>query len=193
MSADAAQRKYITDPLPDEPPAHVPVEPPAAGEGMPGGSSSLNDGSLADRVKQRRRALETRQNETFDLPGYEGILAAEFRLLAWTEGRKIGRVNAEVPEEELQLLYTCADGLLAAHTRFFEVHGTEQVEITETWQTLCTLAGRSIPTDASDRVAMLALLDDVGVMSLWSEYETWRITRGRRINEEVTRDFKKTG
>ncbi|MCU1500587.1 MAG: hypothetical protein JWM47_4540 [Acidimicrobiales bacterium] len=195
MSADAdavEARRYIDAPTEPATPAEA-APPPGPAPDEAAGSSSLGM-SLADRVKTRRQALETEQNITLDLPGYEGILAAEFRLLAWTEGRNIGRTNAEEPDEALQLLYTSADCLLTAHVQFFEIDGEDEKPLDDdTWQTLCGRADVRLPAGASARVAMIALLEDVGVMSLWSEYEAWRVTRGRRIAAAVVRGFNKTG
>jgi hypothetical protein len=72
--------------------------------------------SLKDRVQQRSRQLRVEQAETFDVPGYEGILRARYRALGLKEidqiAERVGRIK-EI-DDTTRKLYVYADHLVRA-------------------------------------------------------------------------------
>jgi hypothetical protein len=67
--------------------------------------------------------------ETFDVPGYVGILKVEYQALDYPDLRKITKRHERVRDEAQQELLTAVDTLMAASVNSYEVKedGSEQV------------------------------------------------------------------
>jgi hypothetical protein len=151
-------------------------------------------GSLADRIKQRREALENQTTTVLELPGYEDMLAVEFRLLGWQLQRKIAERHVRIKDKAIRELYTAADTLLTAQIGTYEItESGEQKPISDDWFGLCARAGISLRDDTTLRQAMIALLTDSGVTSLVIEWNEWAENRGKDVGDDVVRGFARSG
>jgi hypothetical protein len=78
--------------------------------------------SLREKVQARRAALQSNTTETFDVPGYEGILKVRYRVLSW---REITRINERVGkikglDDADTQLYVAADTLIVASEAVYD-------------------------------------------------------------------------
>jgi hypothetical protein len=151
---------------------------------------------LKDRLERRRKKLETSQSEKFDIPGYEGILKVELGLRSWEVNNSIARRVQQIEKDEgLRTLYTAAGQLLRATESFWEVPeggGDETPAELHSWLEVARYAGHTLPEDATPRTAMVALLQDTGIMFLWTSWVQWLSERGVEVDEEMMRDFSGT-
>jgi hypothetical protein len=92
--------------------------------------------SNADRIRAKREEIAAETTEVFDIPGYDGDLAARYRRMEWTEIQKVGeRARASKhPHKELHgqadiIAAACIELLVRdqnnpeAYERFGEVDG----------------------------------------------------------------------
>lgn len=149
-------------------------------------------GSLAARMRGRAQELERQVTETFDIPGWEDILAVELRLMPWATLRGIGQRNRKVKQAAIQELYTAADSIITATEQFYEVAGEHKTPLEESWITLAKRTGRPLPEDLTQRQAVIALVGDTRVMVLYNEWSEWMQGERRDVDEEVMRDFRMT-
>jgi hypothetical protein len=152
-------------------------------------------GSLAARMKRRGQQLEDQRTEIFEIPGWEDILAVELRLLGYEESRRIGqRLVRSVRDETLRELYSYADQIIAATERFYEIDGDRRTPVERTWVQLARDGcPAKLPEDLTARQAMIALVKDRRVATLFVRFEEWMQGERPQIDEEVVRDFGMTG
>jgi hypothetical protein len=151
-------------------------------------------GSLADRMRARRDLVEAQHTKTLDIPGYEGVLAAEYRMLSWATIRKIAARHDGLRDPAMQEVYAAADTLIRACEEIHEVRGDGQLRATgERWKALAQAAGAKLPDDATDRQALIALfVHDTRVMEHYRDYEQWIRGRTGEVEDDVVRDFGET-
>lgn len=151
-------------------------------------------GSLADRMRARREHVEAQHTKTIDIPGYEGVLAAEYRILSWATINKIAARHDHLRDESLQMLYAAADTLITACEEIHEVRADGSLRATgERWVALAAAAGAKLPDDATPRQALLALfVHDTRVIEHYRDYSQWVRGHSPQIDEDVVRDFAET-
>lgn len=78
--------------------------------------------SLRDKVQARRAALQKDRTVTLDVPGYEGILRARYRVLSWKEIGKIGERVAKIKDLDAaqRELWAAADTLVLASEAVYD-------------------------------------------------------------------------
>jgi hypothetical protein len=152
------------------------------------------DDSLSGRMKQRAEQLSAQKTEIFDVPGFEGIVAVEFRMLSYERSRKIGQANDKVRSVAMRELYNMADQLVIATERFYEVmpDGTRK-PVNHDWVSLARGGlDRPLPAGLTPRQALLAVVGDRRVSFLYGEWEDWQRGERTEIDSEVVRDFEVT-
>jgi hypothetical protein len=151
-------------------------------------------GSLADRMRARREALEKNTTTTWDLPGFDGILAVEYRALGYQALRKITKRHEQQPDEGLLELYVACDTLIGATIEVYEISETtgKLAATGERWLELARRAGVDLPENSTQRQALLALVPDAAIVSLYNRYTGWIARSGTEADEAVVRDFERT-
>jgi hypothetical protein len=78
--------------------------------------------SLRDKVQARRAEMQQNTTETFDVPGYEGILRVRYRVLSWKEIERIGERVAKIKDLDgpTSRLYVMADTLVVASEAVYD-------------------------------------------------------------------------
>jgi hypothetical protein len=130
--------------------------------------------SLAERMRSRRETLERNATRTWDLPGYEGILAVKYRAIGYQALRKIVHRHAELDDEGLMELYVACDTLMTATDEVYEIDAN---------------GGH---TPLGERWIELARRADVSLMALYRRYERFVARTDREADEAVVRDFDET-
>lgn len=150
-------------------------------------------GSLAERLRTRRESLEKDSSRTWDLPGYEGILAVKFRAIGYQALRAILHRHADLDDEGLMELYVGCDTLMTATDEIYEVtdDGSHN-PLGERWIELARRAELPLPDNPTQRQALLALVPDTAVMGLYRRYELFLALSDREADEAVMRDFDGT-
>jgi hypothetical protein len=151
-------------------------------------------GSLAERLRERRERLERNATRTWDLPGYDGILAVKFRAVGYQTIRKIIHRHAELDDEGLMELYVACDTLMSATEETYEV-GADDGKLTplgERWIELARRADVTLPENPTQRQALLALVPDTALMTLYRRYERFLGRAAGEADEAVVRDFERT-
>jgi hypothetical protein len=154
-------------------------------------------GSLADRARQRRESIRKQNTERFTVPGYDGIIEAEYRLLDW---KRIGKVQAAHDQlrrrdEDLAVLYSAADLLIAANVDIVDLTGPDPKSLGLTWGPALAreLGVEDLPDNCTPRQALLAILVvDSRVIDHFRDYERWQQGHAPRTDEEAVRDFEGT-
>lgn len=151
-------------------------------------------GSLSSRMERRSNELSSQRSDIFELPGWDDILAVELRLMGWESLRKIGIRNQKVKSVPLQELYTSIDQIVAGTERFYEIDESsgERRPIRDTWVTLARRTGKNLPQDLTPRQAVIALVGDTRVMTLYNAWQEWMKGERQEVDEEVMRDFETT-
>lgn len=148
--------------------------------------------SLSDRMEARAAELQGEQTETFDLPGWEGIIAIELKSLGYGAIRTIQKRNERERNATMREVYNMADQIIAATMGFKEVKGSEETPIEDSWITLAQRR-KDCPDGATPRIALLFLLDgDKRVHYLYTQWIAWASGITADIEEEVGRDFSRT-
>jgi hypothetical protein len=151
--------------------------------------------SLADRMAKRRSAIERRKTKTLEIPGYEGILEVEYRLLGWQSIRKIQARHEGLTDEGLQQLYSAADTLITAREETYEIpeNGGQPRPLGENWIELARRSGATLPENCSQRQAMFLLfVHDMRLMEHYGQYERWARGLDSEVDDEVVSDFEGT-
>jgi hypothetical protein len=157
-------------------------------------------GSLADRARQRRESIRKQNTERFTVPGYDGIIEAEYRLLDW---KRIGKVQSAHDrlrrrDEDLAALYSAADLLIAANVDIYDLGpaaGAESKSLGLTWGPALAreLGVEDLPDNCTARQALLAILVvESRVIDHFRDYERWQQGHAPRADEEAVRDFEGT-
>ena len=149
-------------------------------------------GSLEARIAARREALEKRTTELFDVPGYEGIVKVEMRLVGGKRLHQIGQAHERLHDEYKKLLRTAEDIILAATVAFHNVDANGEPQFAEgiTWKRLAKAANRHLDeahleARGGGRVALEGLIGEAGVISLLGEWNQWTRTRGEGLAREL--------
>lgn len=158
-------------------------------------------GSLADRMKARRASLEKQKTEVFEVPGYEGIFAVEYRMLGWSRIRQITRGHAQVKDPGQRELNSAVDTLLVATVQLLEVTATGHKPVSGGWLDLARALqdpsdpeAVKLPNNPTPQHALLAIFGvEARVMTHYGEYESWLNGQRQRVDEDVVRDFERTG
>lgn len=127
-------------------------------------------GSLADRMAARSRELEQEPERAIilDVPGYEGILAVQYRALDYREEFKIEDRYAKVKDGAEQTLLAAVGKLSHACEEILEVVGPDTYKQTgQKWNVpgvralfSSRSAVQALPEGASVRMAMVAAFPD---------------------------------
>lgn len=151
--------------------------------------------SLAARAQRRREDLLNRQTTVLEVPGYEGVLAVEYRALSYAEIRRISRRNERVSDESTRELYVGADTLMAASVNSYELlEDGNRKELEMGWGvTLARALGVEIPDTMTARQALFACFPrDMLMTAHVLEYGEWLSSAEGDVDEEQRRDFPAT-
>jgi hypothetical protein len=158
-------------------------------------SSAVFESSLAARMAGRREELEQDTTRVFPLPAYDSILAIEFRMLGWQTQRNIARVlEKKVKDPALFELYVAAESLIRAFETLHEVLPSGETQPTGySIIEVARASGLKLGEDVTPRQALIALVGDTRVMTLYSDYMGWVGGQREDHDEDVMRDFAGTG
>lgn len=152
-----------------------------------------NTTSLAERVQARRRQLERQHTIVLEPPGYGGLLAVEYRPIAYSEVRALVRRHERIQDEATQELYQAADGLLMACINSYDISGGGKVALNLRWGVeLAHLLGYSDTVDDAftARQALFACFPrDTSVISHYGEYFAWLTDIEDQLDREQMEDF----
>lgn len=173
-------------------PAGLPDEEPALDEPMvPAGSS------LKARMHDRQEELAKRTTELFPVPRYDEIIAVELKAIPWERSEKI--LERHQRQAKRMMLNSSADELVAATVGFWEIKedgSTEEITDVSRWSEVCEHVLEvdlpNSPPATLERVGLLTLCSDQGVMALNGQYRRWLGGANVGIGEEVGRDFSST-
>lgn len=78
--------------------------------------------SLREKVQARHAALQAARTTAFDVPGYEGVLRARYRVLSWKEIGRIGERILKIKDidDATRELYQAADTLILASEAVYD-------------------------------------------------------------------------
>lgn len=176
--------------------AEVPDETPQEAPAAPQRERAPVPGSLRDRMQRRTQELAERTTELFPVPRYDNFVAVELKYISWGVSQKAIEANSRVPEQQMQ--NTAAEEIVKATVAFYEIleEPNEQGEhfdlITDasTWKELAVkLGGVRLPEVAGDRVALVALCSDQGVIALNGLFRRWLGGADTGLRSQVMRDF----
>jgi len=158
--------------------------------------TSAEPGSLAERLQQRSKELETTISAVFPVPTLDDILAVELRLVGWESLRRIVTKHERNQVPAIRELYVAADQIVLGTEGFFEILDSEgpqrRRKVDHTWQDLARATGKNLPQEVTPRQALIALVGDTNVAILWQQWQEWMTTRRPEVNEEVGKDFGQT-
>ncbi len=147
--------------------------------------------SLSDRMAARAEYLAQHQTEKFTIPGYEGVLEVELRLLGYKTIRKTIARNEKIRDTGERELISMADQIVRATVGFFEVDGEERRPIEDSWMTLANRMPLA-PDEMTPRKAIMFLVGD-RLHFLVEDFADWARTVRPEVDEEVMSDFGPTG
>jgi hypothetical protein len=153
------------------------------------------DSSLRARISERRRVLQSQRTTTIDVPGYEGILAAEYHVLPWQTIRRNVTRHERQRDDGLRELYIAADGLLMACENIYEIKPDDnRVALNIVWGLAAAQKlGIELPANATARQALLAIFGvDSRIVGHYSELVAWQQGENQELDEELARDFTTT-
>jgi hypothetical protein len=155
----------------------------------------VDAGSLKARVQARRRELEQEHDSTFVLPipGFEQLLAVEYRPLNYREMMKLESRHSKNTDEAESVLFIAVDKMIAACERLVEVTGNpdEYADTGYRWnvQGVRECFGCELPDGATARQAVLKVFSYEGgeedLILHSGEYETQRSTRRASVDRRV--------
>lgn len=143
--------------------------------------------SLRERVQARREALQRDTTVTFDVPGYEGILKARYRVLTWKE---IGQISERVGKEKdldraTHELYIAADTLARACE---SVHDAESEPGAGRGVGWCPQLAHDLgfPEPTTARQAIFRIFArDTQVVTHYRSMMDWQDGENHRIDEDL--------
>lgn len=153
--------------------------------------------SLAGRIAERRRDLERKTTEDFDVPGYEGILVARYKVVGYAANRKIGKRHESMPAWIKAELYTMADTLILANVDLLENGGDDPAghrPLGLRWGVKAAqdLFRCQLPDNATARQAMFAIFpDDMKLMRHYGDVSQWILGNNPRIDDDLAADLGK--
>jgi hypothetical protein len=152
-------------------------------------------GSLAARATARRQEISERKSLVLEVPGYEGLLAVEYRALAYHEGRKIAARHQRQHDDAVREIYIAADQLIRASVNSYELRedGTS-IELGIGWgRELAERLGIKIHDTTTARQAVLACFpSDVLLTRHFVEYGEWLQDTQSDVDDEQRADFLPT-
>lgn len=150
---------------------------------------------LKERISERRKVLQNQRTVILDVPGLEGILAAEYRALPWQTIRKNVSKHERQRDQGLRELYIAADALIMACENLYEVmsDGT-QVPLNLTWgHAAASRLGIDVAADATVRQVLLAIFEvDSRIVGHYAQVAAWQQGANQEIDKELARDFTRT-
>jgi hypothetical protein len=150
-------------------------------------------GSLAARASARREALLSAHSTIMEVPGYEGILAVEYRAMDYAEGRKIGAKHERQRDEATRELYTAADQLIAASINSFDLTEGQPRELNLSWGlALAKMLGVDAEGMTARQATMACFARDTLLTRHWAEYIEWLSSAETDVDEEQAADFRST-
>jgi hypothetical protein len=162
---------------------------------VPSGRAEPKAGSLEARLSERVRQIEEQRTRTFPVPSLEDIIAVELRMMGWEAIRKIASRHERVRPAGLQEVYVAADHILAVTEGFHEIDEDGQhVPVSYSWVSLARVArpADQLPDDLTPRKALLAVVRDYPLITMWQEWLAWIKGEQPEVGEEVVRDFGMT-
>lgn len=148
-------------------------------------------GSLEARVAARRRELESRTSDKFDVPGFEGVFQVELQVVGGKRQFALGQKAERIHDDYQRALRIAADCLLAATVGFHsvDVEGETQPAEDCTWKKLAKAFDPNLDVDAMPaRVSLIRLIGEEGVFDLADSWKKWMRTRGVEV-EKALEDF----
>ena len=155
-------------------------------------AQSGRDGAFEQRMQDVRRQREQRTTETFDVPGFEGIVKVELQVLGYRRMTDLAMGHVRQRDDSLRALYTAADQLLAATVAFHKVQPDGSLEPADgmTWVMLAQAYDPALNVTIRPRAALIRLLDDgKGVTELHGEWYGWNTRGNEKVDGELTEDF----
>jgi len=150
-------------------------------------------GSLAARAQARREALLDQQTTIIEVPGFEGILAMEYRAMSYGEGRKINQRHERQRDDATRELYVAADQLIAASVNALELDGTEATPLDLRWGAeLAQRLGIDVEGMTARQAMMACFVRDTFLTRHWADYIEWLSTATADVDEEQAQDFQVT-
>jgi hypothetical protein len=153
--------------------------------------------SLKERMARRRDELASRTTELFPVPRYDELLAVELRAIPWEDSEHFAERHQRAAKR--MLLNTAADEIVSATIAFHEIKEdgtTEVITDAERWSDVCSrLLDQELPPappSTQERISLLTLCTDQGVITLNAVYRRWLGGANTGIGEEVKRDFNST-
>lgn len=169
---------------------------PSGFEGVEPSEHVDGDSPLQARIAQRRKVLQSQRTLTIDVPGYEGILMAEYRVLPWQTIRKNVDRHQRQRDEGLRELYIAADGLMMACENLYEIKppNDTKVALDVVWGiAAANKLGIELEPGTTARQALLAIFEvDSRIVGHYSELVSWQQGENQELDEELARDFTTT-
>lgn len=148
-------------------------------------------GSLEHRVAERRKHIEKRTSESFDVPGFEDVFRVELRVIGPKQQHAIAQKHEHCDEYQ-QILRTAADLLVVATVGFYAVDGDGQVQPAEdaSWKRFAKafdpmLDQATLERPGGGRVAIVRLLGEEATLVLAGKYKQWVGSRGAKVDKEL--------
>ncbi len=155
-------------------------------------SGGPRPGSLEDRIAKRRAALEGNTTELFDVPNFQGVFKVELRVLGGKQQYRAIEKHARVQNEYQQNLRSATDLILAATVGIHAVidpdEDTTQLAEGFTWLDAAKALDKNLDATTPPKAALVRVLGEAGVISLFGEWERWTTQRGAKVDEELVRD-----
>jgi hypothetical protein len=149
-------------------------------------------GSLAERAEKQRQRLANQVTETFDVPGYVGILKVEYQALDYPDLRKITKRHERVRDEAQQELLTAVDTLMAASVNSYEVKedGSER-ELGLPWgKELARELGVEGDFDRARQAVFAVFPQKTWLTQHYTDYTDWLRGIGVQVDDEQAADFR---
>jgi hypothetical protein len=153
--------------------------------------------SLKGRMEARAAELANRKTEVFPIPRYDSVIAVELKAISWEKTQEIIERHSRVGTR--QTLNASADEIVFSTVAFHELKPDGSLELVEdvhSWsevtQALLGISPPEGPYNTRERVCMLSLVSDQGVMALSAQFRQWLGGVSSGISEAVRQDFSTT-
>lgn len=146
-------------------------------------ASAPTEGSLASYMQEQRQRVEADQSVKIPLPRFPA-LEVELRPVDYKREFAIGKVNEKrVRDEANRMLYIMTDTIGQA-TVGFHTGGQPLAGVDNSWNALVVKAYPEA-VQLNTREAIIRLLTEDGVGSLYRDYYEWRESRGEDVAGEL--------
>lgn len=159
------------------------------------GAAEVDYVSLAERARERRRQLETRHTTVLEPPGYEGLLAVEYRVITYGDVRKITQRHERIQDDATRELYSAADHLIMASINSWQIEpdGSRHKLGLRWGRELAQELGIELSDTLTARQAVFACFPrDIFVANHFAEYMSWLSEVESDIDVEQAADFPTT-